>query len=525
MRDCRCRSRCLWPATAASPSALPPSSSRCPRKKAGGFGGWPPASVVNEGQQRLLRQFVPAFLAACGARGNPRDQTFYLALFIFHSSSDFAFASHHDLPVTTSACRVCWRHLDCEHQALLICRIPSADNNAKPNSMIDGSPLVSVVVPAFNAAKTISDTLRSISRQTYTALEIVVVDDGSTDETADLARRYGATDSRVRVVTKPNGGVASARNAGIRCTAGAFVAFIDADDLWHPTKIAKQLKVLLAGGPDMALVYAPFRLIDADSRVLASPHKYGVNGWVIHRHFYSNLVGNGSALLVHRSVLEEFGGFDSWLLQQGAEGCEDLLLQLRIAARYRFGEVSEYLVGYRRLPDNMSSNKDQMIRSGILAVNKALSECRHIPSLSADAMLKRYAWHRLRAQVQAGQLRESLWPFVRQVALSPAFAAGALWSEVAALAGKVNRAATTTLLPGRSGTALPHFYELDPLDGIDLHHDTATSRALRRLARFDRAYRPLARPTGPHAISSALDQGLDAFDSRDLTSSCTYQKG
>jgi glycosyltransferase involved in cell wall biosynthesis len=391
--------------------------------------------------------------------------------------------------------------------------------------MIDGSPLVSVVVPAFNAAKTISETLRSISQQTYSALEIVVVDDGSTDETADIARRYGATDARVRVVTKPNGGVASARNAGIHCTKGAFVAFIDADDLWHPTKIAKQLKVLLAGGPDMALVYAPFRQIGADGRVLASPHKYGVNGWVIHRHFYSNFVGNGSALLVRRSVLEEFGGFDSWLLQQGAEGCEDLLLQLRIATRYRFGEVSEYLVGYRRLPDNMSSNAEQMIRSGILAVTKALSECRHIPDLSADAMLKRYAWQRLRARVRAGRLRESLGPLVRQVAASPTFAAGALWSEVAGLAGKVTRAVARALLRGKSRNVLPHFYELDPMDGIDLQHDTATSRALRRLARLDHAYRPLARLTGPRPIRPAPDQELDAFDPRDLTCSCTYQKG
>ena len=391
--------------------------------------------------------------------------------------------------------------------------------------MIDGNPLVSVVVPAFNAAKTIAETLHSISEQTYRVLEIVVVDDGSTDETADIARRRGEVDARLRIVAKSNGGVASARNAGIRSSKGEFVAFIDADDLWHPTKIAKQLAVLLAGGPDMALVYAPFRLIDADGRVLASPHKYGVNGWVIHRHFYSNLVGNGSALLVRRSVLEEFGGFDSWLLQQGAKGCEDLLLQLRIAARYRFGEVSEYLVGYRRQPDSMSSNTDQMIRSGILAVNKALSECRHIPSLSAATMLKRYALQRLRTQVRDGQLRESLWPLLRQIAVSPAFTAGALWSELAALAGKVSRAATRTLLPGRPGNTLPHFYELDPLDGIDLHHDTATSRALRRLARFDRSYRPLARPTGPHAIPSAPDQGLDAFDHRDLTSSCTYQKG
>lgn len=387
--------------------------------------------------------------------------------------------------------------------------------------MIDGSPLVSVVVPAFNAAKTISETLRSISQQTYSALEIVVVDDGSTDETADIARRHGEVDPRMRVVTKSNGGVASARNAGIGCTRGAFVAFIDADDLWHPTKIAKQLAVLLAGGPDMALVYAPFRLIDAHGRVLASPHKYGVNGWVIHRHFYSNLVGNGSAPLVRRSVLEEFGGFDSWLLQQGAEGCEDLLLQLRIAARYRFGEVSEYLVGYRRLPDNMSSNTEQMIRSGILAVSKALSECRQIPGLSADAMLKRYAWQRLRAHVRAGRLQESLWPFVRLVLASPAFATALLWTEVLGSAGKVARA----LVRGRSGDILPHFYDLDPLDGIDLHHDTATSRALRRLAKLDQAYRPAAQPDGTHHTRIAPGAAVDAFDPRDLARRCTYQKG
>ena len=383
--------------------------------------------------------------------------------------------------------------------------------------MTDDSPLVSVVVPAFNAANTIAETLHSISRQTYPALEIVVIDDGSSDATADIAWRHG--DPRLRVVGKSNGGVACARNAGIRNTKGEFVAFIDADDLWHPTKIAKQLKVLLAGSPEMALVYAPFRLIDGDGRVLASPHKYGVNGWVVHRHFYSNLVGNGSALLIRRSVLEEFGGFDTWLLQQGAEGCEDLLLQLRIATRYRFGEVSEYLVGYRRLPDNMSSNTDQMIQSGMLAVSKALSECRHIPGLSADAMLKRYEWQRLRTRIRDGHLRESLRSLARQLAEDPAFAASALWTEAVTLAGKVKRFAARRL---RSNDPLPHFYDLDPMDGIDLDHSTATSRALRRLARLDQAYRPSARSTGPQIRAS---DAAGVFDPRDLTCSCTYQKG
>ncbi|HJR22684.1 MAG TPA: glycosyltransferase family A protein [Dongiaceae bacterium] len=394
--------------------------------------------------------------------------------------------------------------------------------------MIDGNPLVSVVVPAFNAANTLAETLHSISRQTYPALEIVVVDDGSTDGTADIARHHGKGDPRLRVVVKANGGVASARNAGIRASKGGFVAFIDSDDLWHPTKIAKQLQVLQAGGPEMALVYAPFRLIDAEGKVLSSPHKYGVNGWVIHRHFYSNLVGNGSALLVRRGVLEEFGGFDTRLLQQGAEGCEDLLLQLRVAARYRFGEVSEYLVGYRRLPDNMSSNTEQMIRSGILAVNTALSECRHIPGLSASAMLKRYEWQRLRANVRDGRLRSSLGPFARHIVMHPAFTAGALWSDVVAQARKIGRFAVRSLRGNTSGASLPHFYDLDPRDGIDLDHETPTSRALSRLASLDRAYRPLSRPNGTHHARSVVDSALSRtsrFDPRDLSCSCTYQKG
>jgi glycosyltransferase involved in cell wall biosynthesis len=118
--------------------------------------------------------------------------------------------------------------------------------------MIDDNPLVSVVVPAFNAANTIAETLRSISQQTYSALEIVVVDDGSTDETADIARRHG--DPRLRVVAKANGGVASARNAGIRNSHGAFVAFIDADDLWPEDRLERQLAAFAADPETEAVI-------------------------------------------------------------------------------------------------------------------------------------------------------------------------------------------------------------------------------------------------------------------------------
>lgn len=357
--------------------------------------------------------------------------------------------------------------------------------------MVSNGSLVSVVVPAFNAATTIRETLQSISQQTYRAIEVVVVDDGSTDATPTIAHAHSLVDPRFRVISKPNGGVASARNEGIRRTSGEFVAFIDADDLWHPTKIAKQMKTLLAGGTDMALVYAPFRLIDESGTVIASPHKYGVNGWVIYRHFHANLVGNGSALLVRRKVLEEVGGFDPWLREQGAEGCEDLLLQLRIAMRYRFGEVSEYLVGYRKRPDSMSSNTDQMVRSGVLAVTRALMECRDVPGLSATVMLKRYDLQRLRTSVRKLQIVNALRIFGRLMITSPFFVIGAIWKESGTLASRpVAAGGWRWSRWWKSNGTRPHFYDLDPNSGIDPSHKTPISRALRRLAKFDQTYKP-----------------------------------
>jgi glycosyltransferase involved in cell wall biosynthesis len=400
--------------------------------------------------------------------------------------------------------------------------------------MMDGSPVVSVVVPAFNAAETIAETLQSISRQTWRDLEVVVVDDGSTDGTAALVRRHAAGDPRVRIIAQPNRGVAAARNAGIRAGTGAFIAFIDADDLWHPTKIAKQMAVLLAGGPDMALVYAPFRLLDPAGRVIGSPRKYGVDGWVLHRHFHTNLVGNGSAILIRRRVLEEFGGFDPSLRREGAEGCEDLLLQLRIAARYRFGEVREYLVGYRRRPGNMSSNPEQMVRSGMLAVRKALAERRDVPGLSATSMLRRYEWQRLKVATRQGRVGDSLRSLHRQFADSPAFVANALWKEVATCAEKLHRAVTDTALRrlGRLPDSEPlHFYELDPAAGIDCSYRGPASPAWRRLAELDRAYRPrpheIASPGAPAAdMGERVDRArLSAFDLREMPCGRTYQEG
>lgn len=234
------------------------------------------------------------------------------------------------------------------------------------------APLVSVVIPAYNAASTIDETLRSVRAQTHRALEIIVVDDGSSDGTVAVAARHAAADDRVQVVTQANAGVAAARNAGWRRARADLIAFVDADDLWAPRKIELQVRALDAGGPDVGLAYCWYVLIDAQGHVIGRPPGIRHEGDVLARLFERNFVGNGSAVLVRREALAAARGFESALRAAGAEGCEDLLFYCRVAERHRFALVPEHLVGYRQLPRNMSSNRPRMLRSWLLAADEML---------------------------------------------------------------------------------------------------------------------------------------------------------
>jgi len=127
-------------------------------------------------------------------------------------------------------------------------------------------PLVSAIVPAYNAAKTIDETLRSVRAQTYRNLEIIVVDDGSKDETAAIAEAHAGQDPRLRVIRQNNAGVAAARNAGILAARAEFVAPVDADDIWAPAKIARQLS-LMKENPNATLCYTWWACIDHRGRV------------------------------------------------------------------------------------------------------------------------------------------------------------------------------------------------------------------------------------------------------------------
>jgi glycosyltransferase involved in cell wall biosynthesis len=231
-------------------------------------------------------------------------------------------------------------------------------------------PLVSVVIPARNAERTIDETLRSVRSQTHRELEIIAVDDGSSDGTAATIRRHAAIDPRVRLIQEPNAGVAAARNTGWRAARSELIAFIDADDLWASTKIERQLASLTRCGGRTGLVYCWSWRIDSDSTVTDNRHRPNWRGNVLERLFIRNFVGNGSAALVRRQALVDAGGFESGLRDAGAEGCEDILFYCRVAESYEFEVVEEPLVGYRYLPDNMSSNLPRMLRSWMLVMDE-----------------------------------------------------------------------------------------------------------------------------------------------------------
>lgn len=237
---------------------------------------------------------------------------------------------------------------------------------------------VSVIVPAYNAAATIERTISSVLNQTYSDLEVLVVNDGSTDETAALVQRIAEVDCRIRLLQKANGGLVSARNRGIAHASGEFIAPIDADDLWHPEKIRKQVGLIRHRGDQVGLVYAWARGIDEEDRVLFDVTPCSFRGNVYAALLIRNFVGSG-APLVRRRCVDEVGGYDATLAGRGATCFEDLQFNLAIAERYEFDFVPEFLWGYRFRPGSMSTDTDAMLRSYELVSREARARHPELP--------------------------------------------------------------------------------------------------------------------------------------------------
>jgi glycosyltransferase involved in cell wall biosynthesis len=222
---------------------------------------------------------------------------------------------------------------------------------------VTGEPLISVIVPAFNAGETLAEAVRSVLDGTYTNVEVIVVDDGSTDNTAMVAQELVGADRRLSSHRRENGGVSAAFNSGLERAVGEYVARLDADDLWHPSKLELQI-ACARQNPEAAFIYTWTRYIDGDGRVCrdAPPQRFPQRA--LCRGVYESLIGANSSALMRRDVVQDRGGYDETL-----SSWEDLLLQLQISGDHPIAYVPEYLVGYRVRPGSLSARPDNMLRS------------------------------------------------------------------------------------------------------------------------------------------------------------------
>lgn len=240
--------------------------------------------------------------------------------------------------------------------------------------MSTSEPLVSVVMPAWNAEATIAKALQSVAAQTYRNLEVIIVDDGSTDATLALVTEFSAVDPRVRLVSRSNGGPGAARNTGIGEARGEWIALIDADDLWHPTKLEKQISAALAAAEPPGFVYCWYRKIDEDGLVIGSGPQWAAQGEAFLPLAYLHFIRGGSSLLLSKTAFAEAGGYD----ESFREGCEDVALELEIARRRPIAVVPEYLFGYRTHSLNFTRNFDRLLAGEIRAF-KTVQERAQLP--------------------------------------------------------------------------------------------------------------------------------------------------
>jgi glycosyltransferase involved in cell wall biosynthesis len=253
------------------------------------------------------------------------------------------------------------------------------------------APLVSVVIPCFNAEAFLAETLESVCGQTYRQLEILVVDDGSKDRTAEIAREFSARDPRVRLVQKPNGGLSSARNAGIDHAIGKYISFVDGDDLWVPSKIEKHV-AHLEGDETIGVSYSATQFINTAGGNLHRrfPKMRNLSEYDL---FCRNPITTGSTAVFRREI------FDHHRFDETLFGYEDVDCWLRIAfappAKWRFEGIPELLTLYRVHTQSLSNKYDQQHESAVRAWKKSFDyapeQARRFARLAEAFQLRFYA--------------------------------------------------------------------------------------------------------------------------------------
>lgn len=276
-------------------------------------------------------------------------------------------------------------------------------------------PDISVVIPAFNCADLLAEALKSVREQSLPPREVIVVDDGSADNTAEVAERMGA-----RVFQQQNNGVSAARNAGVRMACGEWIAFLDADDLWEPDKLRLQWEAIQQR-PSAGMVCSDFSQFDGDETALPSflalPNRYEratklrVSEQVsffttVQDDFFE--AGNflfPSAVMVRRDAIIKAGLFDETMRH-----AEDRECFLRVLSKWPLLVVEKPLMRYRLHSGNASNDDLKMALGALMMAEKICANSQRYPigaTEHAQELIRRYSFMAGRLLVEAGRHREA----------------------------------------------------------------------------------------------------------------------
>lgn len=224
-------------------------------------------------------------------------------------------------------------------------------------------PTISVVIPAYNAKRTIVETITSVQQQTFSDFEMIVINDGSTDRTLELLQSI--EDNRLKVFSYENGGLPVARNRGISHATGEFIAFLDADDLWTPDKLELQLAALQQH-PEAGVAYSwtSYFLDGEESTFPFNPVFF--EGNVYDKLLVNNFIANGSNILVRKNAIEAVGEFEPTL-----KSSEDWDFYIRLAAKWHFVVVPKHQILYRQSSNAMTSKVEVMENEALKVIERA----------------------------------------------------------------------------------------------------------------------------------------------------------
>lgn len=221
--------------------------------------------------------------------------------------------------------------------------------------------LVSVVIPNFNHARYVGDAILSVLAQTYRDYEILVVDDGSTDDSHAVIAQFG---DRVRFICQPNAGLSAARNTGIRAAAGAYIGVLDADDLYEPEYL-EALVAMLRRQPGAGGVHCGYRFVDHENQPLPQVEARAVEPDGLYRALLDGNFLVPESVLLRRTVYDDVGLFDEAL-----RACEDWDVWLRAASRFHILRSPRILTRHRVLPGSMSTDPQRMLANRLAVLAK-----------------------------------------------------------------------------------------------------------------------------------------------------------